>query len=81
MLTPGEFVITKPAVDAFGASNLKSINNGTYSSGSVYNNSYSVNVSVGGSNTSAKDIASTVISEIKQIDAQRVRGNRLSYNV
>ena len=81
MLTPGEFVVTKPAVEAFGASNLKSINDGTYNSGSVYNNSYSVNVSVNGSNNSAKDIANTVISEIKNIDAQRVRGNRLAHNV
>jgi len=81
MLSPGEFVIRKSSVDSFGASNLKAINNGTFDGGSVYNNNYSVNISVGGSNNSAKDIANAVISEIKQIDSQRVRGNRLSYNV
>ena len=72
MLTPGEFVVTKPAVDAFGASSLKKINEGTYKSGSVYNYSVSVNVN----DADANKIAKTVISQIKSIDNQRIRGNR-----
>jgi hypothetical protein len=72
MLTPGEFVVTKPAVDAFGASSLAQINKGNYSSGSVYNYSVSVNVN----DADASKIAKTVISQIKSIDNQRIRGNR-----
>lgn len=75
MLTPGEFVMTKYAVDAFGASNLKAINNGTYSGGSVYNNTYSISVNVK-SDANANEIARTVMAQIKQVDSQRIRGNR-----
>jgi len=72
MLTPGEFVVRKYAVDNFGIDNLKSINNGTYAGNSVYN--YNLSVNVGGSNTSADDIARTVMSEIRRSESQRVRG-------
>jgi len=77
MLTPGEFVITKPAVAAFGASKLASINNGKYNESSMYtsNNSYSINVNVK-SDSNPDQIAKTVIAQIKQIDSQRLRGNR-----
>jgi hypothetical protein len=37
MLTPGEFVIKKSAVDAYGANNLAKINDGTLPDSSVYN--------------------------------------------
>jgi TP901 family phage tail tape measure protein len=74
MLTPGEFVVKKSAVDGFGAKNLKSINDGTYSGESVYNYSINVNVS---SNASADAIARTVMTQIKNIDSQRLRGNRI----
>lgn len=73
MLTPGEFVVKKYAVKDFGLNNLKSINNGTYSGNPVYNYDLSVNMS--GTNLSADDVAQTVISKIKQIDSQRIRGN------
>jgi len=76
MLTPGEFVVKKFAVDNFGADNLKAINSGTYSGGSVYNN-YDVNINVK-SDANANDIARTVITEIKRIDSQRIRGNRFN---
>ena len=72
MLTPGEFVVRKYAVDNFGVDNLKSINNGTYNGNSVYN--YNLSVNVGGSNASADDIARTVMSEIRRNESQRVRG-------
>lgn len=75
MLTPGEFVVKKYAVENFGVENLKAINDGTYKSGSVYNNTYSISVSAQ-SNANADDIAKTVIAQIKQVDAQRIRGNR-----
>jgi LysM repeat protein len=72
MLTPGEFVVKKYSVDNFGVDNLKAINNGTYNGNSVYN--YNLSVNVGGLNTSADDIARTVMSEIRRNESQRVRG-------
>jgi hypothetical protein len=74
MLTPGEFVIKKSAVDAYGANNLAKINDGTLPDSSVYN--YSLSVNVNGNNLNADDIASTVIQKIKYIDGQRIRGQR-----
>jgi hypothetical protein len=73
MLTPGEFVMTKPAVDAYGARMMKDINNGTFQSGSVYNYSISVNVET---DANADQIANTVMRKIKSIDAKRIQGNR-----
>jgi TP901 family phage tail tape measure protein len=73
MLTPGEFVMSKYAVDSFGADNLKAINNGAYSSDSVYN--YSINVNVQ-TDANANDIARNVMTEIRRIDSQKIRGNR-----
>jgi hypothetical protein len=73
MLTPGEFVVRKYAVDKFGADNLKAINNGSYSGGSVYNYNMSVNVR---SDANPDEIARTVMTQIKRVDAQRIRGNR-----
>jgi hypothetical protein len=80
MLTPGEFVMTRSAVQNFGVDNLKSINSGdvkvaptgdTSSSDSVYNYSINVNVS---SMSDPNDIAKTVMTQIKRIDSQKVRG-------
>jgi TP901 family phage tail tape measure protein len=73
MLTPGEFVVRKYAVQKFGADRLKAINSGTYSGDSVYN--YSVNVSVS-TDANPDQIAGAVLSRIKQIDSQRIKGNR-----
>ena len=73
MLSPGEFVVRRSAVENFGVDRLKSINSGTYSGESVYN--YSVNVSVK-SDANPDQIARAVIGQIKQIDSQRIRGNR-----
>jgi TP901 family phage tail tape measure protein len=85
MLTPGEFVVKKFAVDKFGLKNLNDINNGTFnpkstvasvnnSSNSVYN--YGVSVNVSNSNASTDDIARAVITQIKNIDGQRIRGQK-----
>jgi TP901 family phage tail tape measure protein len=73
MLTPGEFVMTKPAVDAYGANMMKDINNGTFQSGSVYNYSISLNVK---SESDADQIANVVMTKIKGIEDKRIRGNR-----
>jgi TP901 family phage tail tape measure protein len=73
MLTPGEFVVRKYAVQKFGEDRLKAINSGTYSGDSVYN--YSVNVSVS-TDANPDKIAGAVLSRIKQIDSQRIKGNR-----
>ncbi len=85
MLTPGEFVVKRFAVDKFGLSNLKSINNGTFKPGntmtSVNNNSnsvynYGISVNVSNSNASTEDIARAVMTQIRNIDNQRIRGQR-----
>ena len=74
MLTPGEFVIQKRAVDMLGTGVMNKINDGELPGNSVYNYSLSVNVS--NSNANPNDIARTVINQIKQIDSQRIRGSR-----
>jgi TP901 family phage tail tape measure protein len=73
MLTPGEFVMSRYAVDNFGVDKMKAINNGAYSSDSVYN--YSINVNVQ-TDANANDIARNVMTEIRRIDSQKIRGNR-----
>jgi TP901 family phage tail tape measure protein len=75
MLTPGEFVVRRPAVSDFGAENLEKINRGTYESGSMYNYNLEVNVK---SESSPEAIAQTVMAGIKQIEGRRIRGN--NYN-
>jgi hypothetical protein len=72
MLTPGEFVIKRPAVQGFGVKNLEAINSGKSVNGSVYN--YNVNLSVS-SVSSPDEIARTVVTKIRDIDRQRIRGN------
>ena len=74
MLTPGEFVMSKYAVETHGTDKMKSINNGSSVGDSVYNYSISVNVK---SDSNPDEIAKTVIAQIKGIDAQKIRGNRL----
>ena len=71
MLTPGEFVVKKRAVENFGVDNLSAINSGTSLNDSVYN--YSINVNVK-TDADASQIAKTVMTQIKQIDSQRIRG-------
>jgi hypothetical protein len=74
MLTPGEFVMSKYAVQSYGIDKMKAINNGAALSGdSVYN--YSVNVAVQ-SDANADEIARAVMRQIRQVDSQRITGNR-----
>jgi TP901 family phage tail tape measure protein len=74
MLTPGEFVIRRPAVTSFGLNNLEQINRGTYSGNSMYNYNLQVNVK---SDANPEQIANTVMREIKRVDSKRIRDNRL----
>jgi hypothetical protein len=74
MLSPGEFIMSKYAVQSTGVDKLKAINNGGSAGDSVYNYSVSVNVS---SDANPDDIARTVIRQIRQIDSQKIGGSRL----
>ena len=74
MLTPGEYVVRRPAVKEFGVKNLEDINRGTYGGESMYNYNLQVNVK---SDSDPNKIANTVMRSIKQIEGQRVRGNRI----
>jgi len=73
MLTPGEFVIKRPAVKNFGVKNLEKINNGNNPSSGVYNYSISVNVST---DANPDQIARAVAQSVKRTDSYRIRGNR-----
>jgi len=74
MLTPGEFVVRRHAVNSFGVDNLKKINSGTYNGDSVYN--YEVNVNVK-SDANPDQIAQAVMGRMRQIESQRIRGGKL----
>ncbi len=78
MLTPGEFVIRKSVVKSVGENNLSAINKtGTSLGNSVYNYDIQINVK---SESNADQIANTVLTQIKRIDSQRLKGNRLNAN-
>jgi hypothetical protein len=74
MLTPGEFVMSKYAVESHGADTMKAINNGSSVGDSVYN--YSINVNVK-SDSNPDEIARAVMTQIKSIDSQKIRGVRV----
>ena len=74
MLTPGEFVVRRPAVNAIGLDKLEQINSGSYSDGSVYNYNLAVNVK---SDADPDRIARVVMGEIRGIENQRIRSNKL----
>lgn len=73
MLTPGEFVMNKYAVQNHGIEKMKAMNSGSYSGESVYN--YSINLNVK-SDANPDEIARTVMTQIKRVDSQRLRSNR-----
>jgi hypothetical protein len=74
MLTPGEFVMSKYAVQAHGAETMKAINNGNSVGDAVYNYSISVNVA---SNSNPDEIARAVMGQVRSIESQRLRGTRI----
>jgi hypothetical protein len=73
MLTPGEFVMSKYAVNSYGVDKMKAINNGSYEGGKVYNYNLNVNVK---SDANPEDIARVVMTQIRQVDSQRIRTQR-----
>jgi TP901 family phage tail tape measure protein len=73
MLSPGEFIMSKYAVQNYGIDKLKAMNNGESSTDNVYNYSINVNVKSG---ANPDEIARSVMAQIKQIDSQRVRTQR-----
>jgi hypothetical protein len=73
MLTPGEFVMSKYAVSNYGVDKMKAINTGTYEGEKVYNYNLNVNVK---SDANPEDIARVVMTQIRQVDSQRIRTQR-----
>ncbi len=73
MLTPGEFIMSKYAVDSYGVDNLRKINNGAEPGGAVYNNTYTLTVNAK-TDANPNEIAQAVMSTIKQVDDRRIRG-------
>jgi TP901 family phage tail tape measure protein len=73
MLSPGEFVMSKYAVNSYGVDKMKAINSGSYEGEKVYNYNLSVNVK---SDADPDDIARVVMTQIRQIDSQRIRTQR-----
>jgi hypothetical protein len=71
MLTPGEFVVSRPAVREYGVDKLKAINSQAYDDSAVYN--YNLSVNMNGSDLDANDVATVVLQKIKQLDSQRIR--------
>ncbi len=74
MLTPGEFIMSRYAVQNYGVDKMKAINNGSYADASVYNYSVAVNVR---SDANPDEIARAVMTQIKQVDSKRIRSNRI----
>jgi hypothetical protein len=77
MLTPGEFVMSKYAVDSHGVDTMRAINNGQTTGGAVYNNTYTLTVNAK-TDANPNDIAQAVMSTIKRVDDRRIKGVSLS---
>jgi hypothetical protein len=63
--------MSSTSINPMTSMNSANVNN---SSTAVYN--YNVGINVGGSNTNPQDIARAVMTEIKNVDAQRIRSQR-----
>jgi TP901 family phage tail tape measure protein len=74
MLTPGEFVVKKPAVDKIGINRLNNINSGNTGSESVYNYGITINAGYG---TDADEIARVVMQQIKRSESYAIKGNKI----
>jgi TP901 family phage tail tape measure protein len=77
MLTPGEFVMRKSAVDSIGSQQMSKMNargkDAMPGGESVYNYSITVNAN----SSDASDIADAVLNQIKRIDSRRIRSNTI----
>ena len=87
LLTPGEFVIRKSVASAYMPL-LEQLNGNVYPGGAMpkgsaknnsnlYNNSYSINVNVAGTDASPDEIANAVMSKIKEVESRSLRGVRI----
>jgi TP901 family phage tail tape measure protein len=74
MLTPGEFIMSRYAVDSYGLKTMKAINNGDSVGDSVYN--YSINVNVK-SDANPEEIAQAVMTQINRVNSQTLRSVRI----
>jgi hypothetical protein len=77
MLTPGEFVMSKYAVQSNGINKMKAINSGASTSDVVYNNSYTLTVNAK-TDANPNEIAQAVMSTIQRVDDRRIRGVSLN---
>jgi len=77
MLTPGEFIMSKYAVDTHGINTMKSMNTGQSAGGAVYNNTYTLTVNAK-TDANPNEIAQAVMSTIKNVEGRRVRGVSLN---
>ena len=75
MLTPGEFVMSRYAVEKLGVENMKAVNDGQSIGDSVYN--YSINVNVK-SDANPDEIAKTVMTHIQRVNSQNIRSVKIS---
>jgi hypothetical protein len=77
MLTPGEFIMSKYAVQSNGINKMKAINSGASTSDVVYNNSYTLTVNAK-TDANPNEIAQAVMSTIQRVDDRRIRGVSLN---
>ena len=77
MLTPGEFVMSKYAVNTHGVDTMKSLNSGKPVGGAVYNNTYTLTVNAK-TDANPNEIAQAVMSTIKNVENRRIRGVSLN---
>ena len=77
MLTPGEFVMSKYAVNTHGIDTMKSLNSGQPVGGAVYNNTYTLTVNAK-TDANPNEIAQAVMSTIKNVENRRIRGVSLN---
>jgi hypothetical protein len=77
MLTPGEFIMSKYAVDQYGVDTMRKINNGDSVGGAVYNNTYTLTVNAK-TDANPNEIAQAVMSTIRNVEGRRVRGVSLN---
>jgi hypothetical protein len=75
MLTPGEFVIKKSAVDKIGYGKLAEINSGRYAQQEASSSVYNINVQAQ-TDANPEDIARVVMQKISSQDRIRAVGNR-----
>jgi hypothetical protein len=77
MLTPGEFVMKKSAVDSIGVQELSRMNTGGKDAMSGGESVYNYSITVNANSSDSSDIADKVLREIQRIDSQRIRSSNI----